>query len=231
MDLFEWHFQEIVKGDFNCYENNGNYTMFTKNGTPRHINYPSFKTAFKHLIQIKEPIIIDTGSSYAGTKSTHLFDVYIRKYGGRLFSVDLNGKLLHELRPSMSPATELIFDDSVDFLAEFPTNHPELTPNFFYLDSMDIDWFAPKQSEDHGFNEFCACKPMLKKNIYLLIDDTPSKPYWLDTRIGWYTHVTEEFLNTGRMPGKGARIVEELEWNSSVQKIHHTYQVFYKFLE
>lgn len=230
MDLFEWHFENNIKSDLNCYDNNGFYSMFTKNGTPRHINYPSFKNAFKHLISIKEPIIIETGSSYAGIKSTHLFDAYIRKYGGRFFSVDVNARLLNELGPSMSPATELVFNDSVDFLAEFPRNYPNLTPNFIYLDSMDIDWIDPFESEEHGYKEYNACKPMLKPNTYLLIDDTPSSPYWLDFRERWYNSVTERFLQTGQMPGKGARVVHELEWNSSVQKIHHTYQVFYKIL-
>jgi hypothetical protein len=128
------------------------------------------------------------------------------------------------------PATELVFNDSVEFLEEFPTKYANLTPNFIYLDSMDIDWLSPIESEEHGFKEFCACKPMLKKDTYLLIDDTPSSPYWLDTREGFYTPLAEGFLRTGRMPGKGARVVEDMEWNSSIQKVHHTYQVFYKFL-
>ena len=221
MDLFESHFS-LLQGDLNLYEKDGKFEMFG-DGIPRHVNYSSFKAAFEELTKIKEPIIIETGSSYAGTKSTNLFDSYIRKYGGRFFSVDINASVISKLRGEVSPGTTLVCDDSVEFLSEFSENYPGLYPNFVYLDSYDIDWYNPEPSERHGYNEYIALKPLLK-SCFLLIDDTPSSPYWIDSRGELYDYL----VKSGSMPGKGRLIVEEVDSNPSFQKIHQYYQAFYK---
>lgn len=228
MELFESHFS-LLNSENNCYEKDGVYTMFSGEGIPRHINYSSFKNVFQELVKIKEPIIIETGSSYAGIKSTNLFDSYVKKYGGRLYSVDINAQLIQKIRGEFSEATELICDDSVEFLNEFPINYPGVKPNLVYLDSMDIDWLAPEPAEVHGLNEYLAVKPLLQKGSLLLIDDTPSSPYWLDTREGWYHDLVKYYDENGALPGKGARVVKELAKTGGVDIIHHYYQYFVRF--
>lgn len=228
MDLFESHFSLLTAGK-NCYEKDGVFTMFSGEGTPRHVNYPSFKNVFQELMKIKEAVIIETGSSFSGIKSTNLFDSYVKKYGGRLYSVDINAQLLQQIRTEVSEATELVCDDSVEFLRDFASNYPSVKPNLVYLDSMDIDWLSPEPSEIHGFNEFLAVKPLFEKGSLLLIDDTPSSPSWLDVREGCYHDMIKYYDEHEAMPGKGAKVVKELAKTGEAEIIHHYYQYFVRF--
>jgi hypothetical protein len=225
MELFESHFAHI---DGNLYydENAQSYNMFSNFGTPKHINYISFKELFKQMEGLKDPIILETGIASAGTHSTLLFNEYVRKYGGQFISVDINNDLVQRWSGNMCPASTLVHDDSVNFLKRWVRENPNKQANVVYLDSYDLDWYNYHPSANHGLEEFEAIKPALKENSLLLIDDTPLNPYWTDNRDKTYFDMCEFYKTHEYMPGKGMYIVKNI---SKEKKLLHTYQVLYKF--
>jgi hypothetical protein len=225
MGLFEYHFSQITNG--NLYFENNDYVMFGGKGQQHHINYLTFKELFKNMLEIKEPIILETGIASAGTYSTYLFNEYIKKYGGRFWSVDLNPNLIENNKGNMCPGTTLVHNDSVSFIKEWVNTKENKHVDVVYLDSYDLDWYDYNPSALHGLNEFLALKPVIKKNSLLLIDDTPSTPYWLDTRGSLYVDMVDFYNNNNYLPGKGLFVLNAQK-NANV--LIHNYQVLYKFL-
>jgi len=99
--------------------------MFSNKGTGKHLNYLTFKKLFENMEKIKNPIILESGISSAGTQSTYLFNEYVKKYGGRFWSVDINKDLIDKHKNNMCPATQLVCDDSVNFFTEWSKNNNE----------------------------------------------------------------------------------------------------------
>ena len=232
MDVFNSHFSSIGG---NLYDIPGTDTweMFPDSTIGRyghHINYTSFRSAFQEISKMKNPIIIETGSSRWGVNSTILFDAYIRKYGGRFWSVDIHKPTIDMLSGYVCPATTMVCNDSVSFLTDWVREHPGEQANFVYLDSWDVDWRAPEPAEKHGLSEFHAIKPALKSGSVLLIDDTPSTPYWTDSRDDNYSYLSEVYARNGELPGKRRLVVNELKEDASFQKLHHWYQVMWRVL-
>lgn len=225
MDLFEAHFNKI---DGNLYYNpkTEKYEMFGLRGIPKHINYLTFKELFKQMISIKNPIILETGIASAGTLSTYLFNEYIRKYGGRLWSVDNNPELVAQHMGNMCPASSLVCDDSVEFLQSWVIDNPDLKANIIYLDSYDLDWYNPQPAAEHGLNEYKAVLPAITNGTLLLIDDTPINPYWLDTRGQLYNDMLVYYDKHHELPGKGQHVVNI---DKHAETLLHQYQVLYKF--
>ncbi len=225
MELFEYHFNKL---DGNLYynEENDKYEMFSNNGIRKHINYLTFKELFKNIctLELKSPIIVETGIASHGTKSTYLFNEYIRKYGGRLWSVDINNELVANTQRYMCPGSTLVCDDSINFINKWINNN--LKSDIIYLDSYDLDIYNPTPSGIHGLNEYKAILPSIKKNTLLLIDDTPITPYWLDTRNKEYEDMCLFYSKNSYMPGKGMFIINE---NKNANVLLHQYQILYKF--
>jgi hypothetical protein len=228
MDLFEWHFQNL--NDKNCSFNGKEYVMFGDNFISKHhICYPTFKLFFKHLTEIKEPNIIETGSSAYGTNSSYLFNEYVRKFGGRFWTVDINKETVDTVRSFLCPASSVTEMDSVDFLKKW-VNENQLSNVNVYLDSYDLDWYNPQPSGIHGLNEFLAIKPVLQKDSYLLIDDTPVNTEWINDRGDFYNNFSEFKKNNHNlpMPGKGMYIIDICK-NFNVKILEQKYQLLYKF--
>lgn len=61
----------------------------------------------------------------------------------------------------------------------------------------------------------------------LLIDDTPADVGWLP--IEWRRTAEEFESRHGLVPGKGMLVARYLEGRAEVAKIHHHYQVLYRF--
>jgi hypothetical protein len=223
MDLLENHFSRI---DGNLYydEDSNTYEMFSNIGKRNHINYLTFKKLFENMQGLKEPNILETGIASAGTDSTYLFNEYIKKYGGRFWSVDINPNLVNRHKGNMCPGTELICSDSVKFLKEWTEKNSEA--NVIYLDSYDLDFYNPEQSGKHGLAEYNALKPVIKQNTLLLIDDTPKTPYWLDTRGKLYEDMQAYYEKNNYLPGKGMYVLNEV---TNADTLLHNYQVLYKF--
>lgn len=225
MDLFEYHFSQIKNG--NLFLNNNEFEMFSGQGEQYHINYLTFKELFKNMLEIKEPNIIETGIASSGTYSTYLFNEYIKKYGGKLWSVDTNKNLIEINENNMCPGTKLIHDDSVTFIKEWVKNNHDKQVNVAYLDSYDLDWYDYNLSAQHGLNEYISLQPVLKKNSLLLIDDTPLTPYWLDTRGTLYIDMIDFYNKNNYLPGKGLFVLNAQK-NANI--LMHNYQILYKFL-
>ncbi len=223
MELLESHFENL---NGNLYFDGKTYEMFSGKGDPKHLNYLTFKELFKQMDNKRDLVILETGIASCGTNSTYLFDQYIRKYGGRFWSVDINKHLVDYHGGNMCPATQLVCDDSINFLKNWIKNHPNTKPDVVYLDSYDINWYNPLPAAIHGMNEYLAIKPVMVKDSLLLIDDTPSSPYWLDTR-GELFHDMVKYYDTNKnLPGKGQFVVD---FEKDATKLMHNYQVLYKF--
>lgn len=225
MELLEYHFSNI-DGNLWFDESTNNYDMFSKTGTPKHLNYLTFKELFKNMCEIKEPVIIETGIASSGTSSTYLFNEYIKKYGGRFFSVDTNRNLVDQHQGNMCPGTSLVCDNSVKFLNDWVKINKEKKVDVVYLDSYDLDWYNYQPSAMHGLYEYIALIPSLQTGSLLLIDDTPKNPYWLDSRGKLYDDMNDFYNKNNFLPGKGMYV---LDVNNRADILLHQYQVLYKF--
>src|SRR5205823_1369291 len=104
--------------------------------------------------------------------STMAWGWYCRRYGGRVYTVDVNAENLAVCRRVTERYAELIEyveSDSVEFLRRW--DRDERGPiHFLYLDSLDyIDRAA---SEEHHLREAEAALPSLATPALVLIDDT-----------------------------------------------------------
>jgi hypothetical protein len=201
--------------------------MFSNNGKSVHLNYLTFKELFKQMDGRRDLMILETGIASAGTQSTYLFNEYVRKYGGRFWSVDTNINLVKQHQCNMCPATTLICDDSVNFLQNWANIHKDDKVDVVYLDSYDLDWYEPDPSAAHGLKEYKAILPVLRTGSLLLIDDTPSTPYWMDDRGLTYQNMIKFYETHNYLPGKGQYVLSEPK---KTQILLHNYQILYKFL-
>jgi len=228
MELFESHFNNLP-GNLYYDEITNTYEMFKGIGKSNHLNYLTFKKLFENIVNIKEPIILESGISCYGTHSTHLFNEYIRKYGGRFWSVDIRPELVESVRGNMCPGTQLVCDDSVKFFNNWVqiSKDYNITPDVIYLDSFDLDYYNYIPSAEHGLKEYKALTSTFRKNTLLLIDDTPSTPYWLDTRDTLYDDMSAFYAINNFLPGKGMLVLNEPK---KADLLLHNYQLLYKFL-
>jgi hypothetical protein len=225
MELFEYHFSNL-SGNLYHDEQNNTYEMFSNIGKPMHLNYLTFRELFVQMNERKDLNILESGISSAGTSSTYLFNEYIKKYGGRFWSVDINQDLIDMCQGNMCPGTTLICNDSIKFFSEFCIKNKELKADVIYLDSLDLDWYNPDPAAIHGLNEYLSLLPTYKKNTLLLIDDTPCNPYWMDSRDSIYNDMIEYYKKNNNLPGKGQYILDVYK-NADI--LLHNYQILYKF--
>lgn len=223
MELIESHFSQLT-GNLYYDETSGKYEMFSMRGKSMHINYLTFKELFKNMSTTRPLNILESGIASAGTQSTYLFNEFVRKYGGRFWSVDINSNLVNTHNGNMCPATTLICDDSVSFFKEW-TKKNEVA-DVVYLDSWDLDFYNPDPAGKHGLNEYRALIPAFRPNSLLLIDDTPLSPYWLDTRGPLYNDMALLYTTNTVKPGKGMYVLSEIK---NATMLLHNYQVLYKF--
>ena len=225
MELLESHFSNL-KGNLYYDEISNSYEMFSNIGKPMHLNYLTFRELFKQMDNKKNLNILESGISSAGTNSTYLFNEYIKKYGGKLWSVDINKNLIDTHQGNMCPGTTLVCNDSIKFFNEWCNTHKGVQADVIYLDSWDLDWYDPHPAAMHGLNEYLSLLPSYNKNTLLLIDDTPSSPYWIDTRDKLFDDMIKYYINKMELPGKGQYILNVYK-NANV--LLHNYQILYKF--
>ncbi len=224
MELLEYHFSNL-SGNLYYDEQTNKYEMFSNVGKPMHLNYLTFKELFNQMNCRKDLTILETGISSAGTQSTYLFNEYIKKYGGRLWSVDINQYLVNAHQGNMCPGVQLYCDDSVSFINNWIYSNPKKYINVAYLDSFDVDWYNPQPGALHGLKEFLALQPALKKDSLVLVDDTPCYPYWFDSRDELYDDMVAYYNKNRCLPGKGMHILSVFK---ELPVLLHNYQVLYK---
>ncbi len=198
---------------------------FKRWSDPNHQNREGLQIALQSISATK-PTIVETGTSAYGTDSSRLFDSYVRSFGGKFFSVDINNYPSRRLRFSKSKSSKFFVMDSVAFLKQIRELTGESKIHLFYLDSLDVDWSDPIPSARHGQNEMEAIKSFLIPGTILVIDDTPNSINWIplaDQR------VAEKFKNEfGVLPGKGAFHKVVLR-NHEYDILHHDYNLVLKF--
>jgi hypothetical protein len=209
---------ELLKEHFSMYQN-----------TEDHICFCTFKRLFEEIEARGCPplTILETGTAYAGTKSTYLFDSYVKKYGGHFWSVDICGNTCDEARKNVSSSSTIVCDDSVHFLETWVKEHPGQKADVVYLDSFDLEWDNPFPAADHGLKEYFAILPALGKGSLLLIDDTPNTCDELleaDHKMFLQVKKSEQKCNKP-LVGKGMYIPEHCK----AECIRHVYQLLYLF--
>jgi len=191
-----------------------------------HINYYTFRKFLELLKTFENPTIVETGSSAWGVNSSTLFDTYINKYGGEFHTVDINPYTTNKVQQSISTLSKAYNRDSVEFLKNFNKKIDAV-----YLDSYDIDWLNYEPAAQHGKKEMEALLPHLKDKSIILIDDTPSSPFFLPFRNDQQCLVSNLFDITSSMPGKGMYAEEVLQANADkfrYTKVLHMYAVIFE---
>jgi hypothetical protein len=200
---------------------------FARYSQPDHINYTSMRDAAV-LLGGRSATILETGTSAWGTDSTRLWDGYVRAFGGRFWSVDLRAEPRERLAGAVGPNTTLLCADSVDFLTRWVAEHPGVQPDLVYLDSYDVDFGAPEPAGEHCVRELEAVRPALGPGSLVLVDDTPGSLDGIPPEL----HEAAERIHAehGAWPGKGMFLDRWLcERGEVVEKVHHRYQVLYRF--
>jgi hypothetical protein len=198
---------------------------FKRWSEPNHRNREGLHLALQN-ISASKPTIVETGTSAYGTDSSRLFDSYVRSFGGKFFSVDINRYPSRRLRISKSRSSEFFVMDSVAFLKQFRELTGESNVHLFYLDSWDVDWSNPIPSAKHGQKEMEAIKSFLAPGTILVIDDTPESINWIPSV---NQRSAEEFKSEfGVLPGKGAFHKFALS-DKRYDILHHSYNLVLKF--
>jgi len=189
-----------------------------------HINYYTMSQALRLLADqnLNAYTIVETGCAAHGTKSTLLWDSFVTKYGGHVYSVDLNSAAVEDTRRHVSDQTTVTCNDSVTFLKEF---HKPI--DMLYLDSYDVDFQKPADSAFHHWKEFSVCRHLLHPGSLVLIDDTPVSPEWFDN--GRHNPLYEQFTHQGitHPLGKGSLVALELQ-SAGASKLMHQYQMLWQ---
>lgn len=197
-----------------------------------HVNYFTFRKFFELLVNLKNPMIVETGSNAWGIDSSTLFDKFITKYDGTFYTVDINEKIYNNVKNNLKNNNSKAFlDDSVNFLKNFDkiTNKKI---DAVYLDSYDLDWNNYDNSAIHGKNEFINLIPHLNNYSIVMIDDTPINPDFLPFRNDIYETVKENYKENNIIPGKGMYVEEVLkQQNITYKKILHHYGVIYEIIK
>jgi hypothetical protein len=184
------------------------------------------------LLEDKDNIfIIETGSSAWGSNSTVLFDSYIvfkKRIGINciLHTCDLRINPALNLLKKVSKNTHLHCSDSIPFLKKMSKKYANEEFNFLiYLDSFDLNFDNPIPSGLHGFKEFLAIIPFLKKGTILLIDDTPIDIKSCPENV---KETAQKFFEkNGIYPGKGMYVDPIIIKHGNIKKIYHKYQLLY----
>lgn len=142
--------------------------------------YPSFLLSFILMKKRSVKTIVETGTARDGVSnfegdggSTILFGNWIAKYGGELFSIDINQSHLVKAAEALKDQTGRVYfihSDSIKFLKEFNKQI-----DFLYLDSYDYDIKNPLPSQEHHLHEIMAAYPCLTKKSIVMIDDCKLK--------------------------------------------------------
>jgi hypothetical protein len=149
------------------------YNEFYPNLGPRK---NSFEKAFKYLEQKNQSkyLIVETGTTRADNlegegNSTILFDFYINSAKtGTLYSIDNYPEACEYARSVTSFKTNIVLNDSVAFLANFP-NIEDI--DLLYLDSFDINPLVFHEPQLHALKELTAVYAKLKPGCLIVIDD------------------------------------------------------------
>jgi hypothetical protein len=147
--------------------------------------YESFAVAFAMLLARSgaDRTIVETGcirekDDYSAGYSTVLFGELLRRFGGRLYSVDRderNVALARRLTKRYAKLVAFAVSDSIAYLQAWPAAQAGRTIDLLYLDSFDYplrpEDGSPEASQRHCLGELEAALPSLHERSIVLIDD------------------------------------------------------------
>jgi hypothetical protein len=190
-----------------------------------HINKTSFIKTFKLLNLVKNPIIVETGSSAWGLDSTKLLDSYVNSFEGKLLTCDIRIEPAFYLRKYLSKNTNFYHMDSLKFLNDLKKK--KLKCDLIYLDSLDLDFDNFQSSIDHGFKEFLIASKLIKKNGIILIDDTPRNLLIIKKVWGSLNYEKSKLflIKNKYLPGKGSLVRTFVKKNKNFKIILNEYQL------
>jgi hypothetical protein len=197
-----------------------------------HINYPTFQRLCEAMARCERISTVETGSSAYGTNSSALFARIVARCGGNFTTIDLNpqasanaAQLFRTLDASGCTA---VCGDSVAVLSKLDQRF-----NIVYLDSYDLTPDHFPQSEWHGLAEFKTLteRNLLEDEAYILIDDTPRSIEIFASQVDehYLQKVREHVVRFGRLPGKGALILEAIRGNPSFEVLAWEYQLLLRY--
>jgi len=183
MELYNFHFANLKNKRLN-------YNQFTNtyncpSGIMNHHNYPSFKVFIENLMNNNKNqnplVIIETGTMSINndesdhentTKSTLLFNNIVSKYGGILFSCDINKDKIDAINEKIvSHNIKLINADSLEFLANLANNLKDKNVILnIYLDTYDKNK-KDIENANQCIKEYNIIKPYLTKGSQILINN------------------------------------------------------------
>ena len=190
-------------------------------------NHPA-RAGFEAALEIlggRPAAVVETGTSAWGADSTRLWAKYVNVFGGELYSVDLRPEPAAQLG-NLGDRCTLVVDDSVNFLNGIGPSLPVDLVQLVYLDSFDVDWFNPKPSAIHGFNEWEAVQRFARAGTVVIVDDTPlnsGAAPWLTEEAR--ASIDEFVLSTGLPPGKGSLVFRDIQESTSWRVIFHQYNL------
>ena len=164
-------------------------------------------------------LIIETGTSAWGCDSSRLFDSVANYLDGIFISIDIRKEASEWLKWQTFNTTKFLIGDSIKTLEGVFRSNPKLKVDLAFLDSLDLDLNDPTKSENHHFEEFMAIAPYLKPGSFVVIDDTPSTIDYFP--ISERAQASAHFLNTGRIPGKGSLVLQEIQKFENYKVISH----------
>jgi hypothetical protein len=166
-------------------------SWFDKNwNIPGNGRYLTFKIALNLFMQNGGRTIVETGTNWfndlGGGRSTNIFGEYLKQYGGKLYTVDIQQKSIDackEFTKGLEGNIEYVTDDSLHFLENW---HQPI--DLLYLDSFDypIEMVVPdpltEKTPDQIIAEVLACQehqlaeiklayPNLHVGSIILLDD------------------------------------------------------------
>jgi len=153
------------------------------NGIPERNRGDGFEVIFtelekKSLVLPAWYLIVETGSMRPGGtlegdgQSTLLFDSFVNYYKGRVISVDVDKTAFKHSSENTSSATSNILSDSIKFLwKDLPNAIGSDKVDLFYLDSFDVDFDNPVNSNLHHIKELTAISQFLTKGTLVAVDD------------------------------------------------------------
>jgi hypothetical protein len=134
------------------------------------------KVALNLFLQFGGRTIVETGSMrspwnwyYEGC-STYLFGEFADRYGGHLWTCDVDERVIERARAATLPFESRITyvcRDSVEFLTDFAERI-----DLLYLDSMDCPPEGDAtEAQQHNLRELTAALPHLSPRAIVLLDD------------------------------------------------------------
>lgn len=187
---------------------------------PKHVNREMFKIILESSFGTSMNIL-ETGSAAHGTKSSILFASYVKIFGGKFDTVDLNPEIKFNFSFLESTNIKFHSEDSLKFLNNLDDIYIN-SLDLIYLDSFDLDINNPYPSQEHGLKEFLSLNKLLKKGAIIAIDDTP---------VSYELFGIKQKNKFDFIPGKGRLVLDFLDKNPKLYEIlYHNYSLIIKKL-